>query len=63
MIPRTFNEWKHCIEHDCNIALTAAFVASRLAVYEDPNNPETKKFKDLYGEQHLNSVIIWLKQI
>lgn len=63
MIPQTFEEWKHCIVHDCGIPLTVAFASSRLQVYKDANNPETKKFKQLYGEQHLNNVINWLQRV
>lgn len=62
MIPTTFEEWKNCIVIDCKIELTNEFIASRLRVYQDKSNPETKKFKKLYGEQHLNNVIYWLKK-
>ena len=58
----TFEEWKNCIINDCKIKLTKEFTASRLKVYEDKRNAETKKFVALYGEQHLNNVIYWLKK-
>ncbi len=63
MIPRTFEEWKNCIVHDCKIELTESFTQGRLKVYEDRNNPETKKFIKLYGESHLNNIIYWLKKV
>jgi hypothetical protein len=63
MIPQTFAEWKHCIEYECKIQLTQTFVKKRLAVYQDPQNAETKKFISLYGKQHLNNIIQWLKQV
>lgn len=63
MIPQTFEQWKNCIVHDCKINLTRDFTQQRLTVYQDENNPETKKFIQLYGEQHLSNIINWLKQI
>ena len=58
----TFEEWKNCIVNECKIKLTKDFVASRLKVYEDKRNSETKKFIQLYGEQHLNNIIFWLNK-
>ena len=63
MIPQTFEEWQHCIVHDCKIELTKAFAEKRLAVYQDANNPETKTFKSLYGDHHLSNIINWLQRI
>lgn len=63
MIPKTFDEWKNCIVNDCKIKLTDAFVQSRLKVYENRKNPETRKFIELYGENHLNNVVYWLKKV
>lgn len=63
MIPQTFEEWQSCIVNDCNINLTHEFAQNRLQVYQDKNNMETKKFVSLYGEQHLNNIINWLKRI
>ena len=63
MIPQTFDEWKHCIINDCKINLTKEFALQRLEVYQDKNHSETKKFVSLYGEQHLNNVILWYSQV
>lgn len=63
MIPQTFEQWKNCIINDCKINLTRDFTKQRLAVYQDPQNHETKKFVQLYGEQHLQNIINWFKQI
>ncbi len=52
MIPQTFEEWRNCIVHDCNINLTKEFAAQRLVVYMNKNNAESQKFISLYGEQH-----------
>jgi hypothetical protein len=63
MIPKTFNEWKDCIINDCKIELTKQFASERLAVYQNQTHEETKKFVQLYGEQHLKNIIQWLQQI
>jgi putative flippase GtrA len=63
MIPQTFEQWRYCIEKDCGIPLTKAFVTNRLIVFKNPNNNETQKFIALYGQQHLNNIIQWLQQV
>lgn len=63
MIPKNFEEWKDCIINKCKINLTSDFARQRLAVYQDRNHPETKKFLSLYGESHLSNVIHWLQMV
>ena len=63
MIPTTFEEWRKCIVEDCKINLTSSFAQNRLIVYENKNNPETIRFKKLYGAQHLDNVIHWYKRV
>ncbi len=63
MIPVTFDQWKTCIENDCGISLTKTFAESRLLVYTNAQNPETKKFVKLYGQNHLDNVIAWFQLI
>ncbi|MEM8526327.1 MAG: hypothetical protein AAGG68_16920 [Bacteroidota bacterium] len=62
MIARNFEEWKDCIVNDCRIKLTRAYAQSRLKVYENRNNRETKEFIRLYGENHWSNVVYWLKK-
>ena len=31
MIPQSYEQWRHCIEVECGIALTEPFVTQRLA--------------------------------
>ena len=63
MIPKTFNDWKNCIVNDCKINLTKDFAQQRLRVYQDRQNPETQKFIQLYGDEHLQNIINWFRQI
>ncbi|MFT3901945.1 MAG: hypothetical protein QM727_02175 [Niabella sp.] len=63
MIPQTFEQWVDCIVNRCGINLTKEFAQKRLAIYQDRNNMETQKLVSLYGEQHLENIIHWLKQV
>lgn len=63
MIPQTSEQWMDCIVNHCAIPLTKDFARTRLAIYRDKNNPETKKFLALYGEHHLENIIEWLNQV
>ena len=44
MIPKTYQQWYRCITEECGIPLTQAFIASRLAVLQDPGHQETRRF-------------------
>lgn len=60
MICKNFQEWKDCIEKKCKIQLTTHFIDERLMVYLNESNPETLKFKKLYGAAHLQNIVHWL---
>lgn len=62
MIPINYNEWRNCIENDCKIRLSKTFIDKRLKIYSNLDNPETKKFVQLYGINHLKNILNWLKQ-
>jgi len=62
MLPQNFQEWKSCIEDACKIKLTPAFAQQRLAVYSDSAHKETKRFAEIYGQDHLNNIIQWYHQ-
>lgn len=59
MIPQTFEEWYNCIVIQCKIKIDRDFIQKRLAVYHNPDNPETKRFIQLYGHHHFNNIINW----
>ena len=62
MIPKNFNQWKHCIVNNCGIKLTPAFVQERLSVFENRSHPQAKNFVKLYGQQYLDRVIHWFQR-
>lgn len=62
MIPRTYDEWRHCIEVDCGLQLTPAFIAERIAELANTEHERTRQYVRLYGEAHRQRVIEWFEQ-
>jgi hypothetical protein len=60
MIPRTYEQWCHCIEHDCGIRLTPDFVEWRIRELSDNGNRDTLRFIQLYGDGHHQLTLRWL---
>lgn len=63
IIPETFSEWRHCIEHDCGIRLTREFIEKRLAILREPQYEETQRFIRHYGKAHLQRIVSWLERM
>ncbi|MEM1402713.1 MAG: hypothetical protein AAGG55_05230 [Pseudomonadota bacterium] len=61
-IPQNYDEWQHCITVECGIPLTQEFVTQRLAVWRDESLEETRRFKKLYGDAYLQSVVGWFEE-
>lgn len=61
-LPQSYQDWKDCITRKCKIALTAHYVSERIRILSQSDAEETKKFRSLYGERHLQSVLSWFKQ-
>ncbi|CCE22517.1 MULTISPECIES: hypothetical protein [Methylotuvimicrobium] len=61
-IPSTYQEWRHCITVDCNIALTEPFVGERIAILSNAGCEETRRFEQLYGIEHRKAVLGWFRQ-
>lgn len=62
LIPRTYEQWRHCIERECGIPLTATFIAQRLATWRNPEAEETRRFRKRYGDAHWQAVLHWFEQ-
>lgn len=62
MIPETYSAWRHCIEVECRIPITAAFLRERIAALADMRDFRTEQFVSLYGSAHLARVEDWFKQ-
>ena len=59
VMPETYTEWRHCIEVIGKIELTPEYLGDRLAILMDNEHPETIKFAELYGEEHLRRTVEW----
>lgn len=62
IIPKDFDSWRACIVVKCGIPLTGDFLERRIAVYEDLDLLETKRFIALYGDEHHQNVLTWLRR-
>jgi hypothetical protein len=63
VIPESFGEWRHCIEHDCGIQLSREFIEKRIALLRASGHEETKRFIRHYGETHRHSVVEWFERM
>ena len=61
-MPQSYEEWHHCITVECNIRLTPEFIAERLAVWNNEELEETKRFRKLYGDDHWQATIGWFER-
>ncbi len=62
VIPRSYKEWRDCIEVRCKIRLTPAFIRERLAELQDDKHAKTREFARLYGVDHLQRTIAWFRR-
>jgi hypothetical protein len=62
IIPRSFEEWRHCIVIECGIELTADFIDQRISALRNNAEHYTQQFVRLYGNQHHQQVIGWFIQ-
>ena len=62
MIPGTYEEWRHCITTTCGIPLTDAYIEERLRALRSPRIAATARFRELYGQRHLDQTIRWFEQ-
>lgn len=58
----TYEDWKHCIEADCGIPLTLAFVKRRLDELANPRLHHTQRLVEVWGDAHRQQVIAWFER-
>ena len=61
-IPKTYEDWEHCITVKCGLALTPEFVAARIAALQDPHDYHTRKFIAIWGEPHRARTLDWFRE-
>jgi hypothetical protein len=60
-IPRDYRSWKAMITGQCKETLSKEYIDSRLKALNNPNDPYTQKFAEVYGENYVRSVISWFE--
>ena len=50
-IPRTHEEWEHCITVKCELALTADFISSPIEALRDARDYHTQKVIKIWGHE------------
>lgn len=62
MIPKTYEQWRHCIVIECGIPLSRTYVTERMAAWNDASSDETTRFRRLYGDAHWRDVAKWFER-
>ncbi|MES1940062.1 hypothetical protein T5B8_07453 [Salinisphaera sp. T5B8] len=62
VVPRRYEQWRHCITVDCGIALTPAYIGQRLHALRDDADYATRRFIEVYGAAHHRAVIGWFER-
>jgi len=60
--PRSYEEWRHCIEVRCGILLTGDYCRQRVAALADDRDLHTVRFAALYGQPYLEQVREWFQR-
>ena len=60
--PTDYEDWKHCITVKCEIPLTKAYVAERIAALKNRADYQTQKFIERWGEAHHARTLAWVEQ-
>ncbi|MEZ5846085.1 MAG: hypothetical protein R3C70_04970 [Geminicoccaceae bacterium] len=61
-IPRTYEEWEHCITVRCGLAPTADYAASRIEALQNERDFHTQKFIEIWGESHRVQILQWFRE-
>ena len=54
-----YEDWKHCITVLCGIPLTPDYIEKRILDLGDLNNFHTRKFVNMWGEEHRIHILGW----
>ncbi len=62
IIPRSYEEWRHCIEVICKQKLTKRYIDQRIAALNNVNDYMTNRFVQLYGEPQRIQTLEWFER-
>lgn len=58
-VPRSYSDWRTCIEVHCGIPLTAEFIGQRLRELDDGSLFSTEQLLRHYGQAHVAQLRQW----
>lgn len=61
-LPRSYSEWRTCIEVHCRIPLTVEFVDQRLRELDDGSLLSTEQLLRHYGQAHVEQLREWFRK-
>ena len=61
-VPKTYEEWKHCITVKCVIALTPRYARERIAALVDKKDFHTQKFIECWGGDYHGQTLAWFRR-
>lgn len=62
VVPETYEQWRHCIEIECGLELTAQFAAERLTALLNRKDHHTNRFFAIWGTEHHARVLDWFRR-
>lgn len=62
IIPKSYEEWRHCITVVCQQELTLPYIDMRLKALNSSSDYMTQKFVELYGEQQRVKTLGWFEK-
>jgi len=61
-IPDDYQSWRDCITRICGIPLTERYIKQRIKALNDPRDPMTGSYVQLYGEVQRQRTLGWFRQ-
>jgi hypothetical protein len=62
LLPKDYEAWRHCIEVQCRLPLSNAFIVRRIAALSDLHSAETRRFIECYGNIHHRQIIAYFQR-
>ena len=62
VIPKTYEQWQHCIVVECGLELSPQYITQRLSTLKNDREQSTKQFIKLYGKEYHEQVVAWFAQ-
>ncbi|HMP73955.1 MAG TPA: hypothetical protein PKE55_11900 [Kiritimatiellia bacterium] len=60
--PEDYPSWRQCLVQHAEIEPTTAYFRERLQVFSQSDHPETKRFRQIYGDDRWQILCQWLER-